>query len=1032
MPKSLSRSKCVSPDLVESEHLENRLTFVSLCLRHLPAIIAAVMLWTNTAFAQTTATYIGPNNGNWSNPANWDIGVVPINNGANTYNVIVPTGRTINFDVAGANNIAGLSLQDTGQINFGAGQSLNVTGFTLVAGNIVANGAGSGFMANSPLTVVQPSPELHATNGAVITVSSTSYINNRSYVDAPFLSAKGTGSRLNLQSITSLDSNGNAFDYASRNTIEAGQGGVIDLSGLRTVDGASGDDSLRFWAHTNGQINLDSLETISQTNNYTLASTIFEIESPLFSLPSLVDAVGTEFKTASGRTIDLPLLTSLRSGRIDIASGAIVNAPMLSNIAGTQLRVVSGASLNSAPLTTINDAELFTSDGGVITVTSTSYINNRSYVDAPFLSAKGTGSRLNLQSITSLDSNGNWGNYASRNTIEAGQGGVIDLSGLRTVDGASGDDSLRFWIHTNGQINLDSLETITRTNNITLASTIFDIDSGSLMLPKLTTTDGASFEIAPFCSASAPLLTQFKNGRLDIQPLATFTANNLTNIEGTYLRVAGGTIVNAPSFAQINDAELHAISGGQITVSATSYTNNRSYADAPFFSAIGTSSRLNLQTITSLNSNGNWGNYASRNTIEAGQSGFIDLSGLKTIDGASGDDSLVFLSYGSGRINIGTAGQTTNLVGGNTRFEVTGTNSVIRFGSSMNMAPNTEMKATLNGRFEAEGNLNISSTNPNSFDLKDGTLRMVGNSASMNGPQTLEVVSADIGLPSGALGNIGQIGRLQIGTGSISSRVILQDSFDNNLSFQGREALYLQGFPATNGLRIFNGSTLILNGQNAYTSDGQGNFTSLRSLIAPGQRAVAYDGGFISLTGEVGEVINGGFDSGDPSSPGVLPSFILSAPSSGGGGRIVSTPTPGNPNNKVAEIYAGSMVEMAQFVSTLDSPFRIEFDAMARHSTGELSLLLNNTLLDSWTWAELGTTDFSSFFVTVDDPLLRGLIDTKLAFRWNANTGHAVWLDNIRMTAVPEPGAGLVMLLAATGLSLQRRRRAEDCQKVAT
>ena len=37
---------------------------------------------TNAASGQTVATYIGPNNGNWSVPANWDIGVVPINNGS--------------------------------------------------------------------------------------------------------------------------------------------------------------------------------------------------------------------------------------------------------------------------------------------------------------------------------------------------------------------------------------------------------------------------------------------------------------------------------------------------------------------------------------------------------------------------------------------------------------------------------------------------------------------------------------------------------------------------------------------------------------------------------------------------------------------------------------------------------------------------------------------------------------------------------------------------------------------------------------
>jgi hypothetical protein len=142
--------------------------------------------------------------------------------------------------------------------------------------------------------------------------------------------------------------------------------------------------------------------------------------------------------------------------------------------------------------------------------------------------------------------------------------------------------------------------------------------------------------------------------------------------------------------------------------------------------------------------------------------------------------------------------------------------------------------------------------------------------------------------------------------------------------------------------------------------------------------------------------------------------------------KLVDAPTPGNPNNKAVEIYAGSIVEMTQQVSTLSGPFAIEFDAWGRNNSGTLSLLLDDILLGSWSYSELGNGNFLDFSVLVQNPALHGLIDAELAFRWDANTGHAVWLDNVQMiAAVPEPGVSCLLMLLGLWLPLQRRRKRE-------
>jgi len=67
--------------------------------KHLLLVCAAFALLGGHAFAQaTSSTYVGPDNGNWNDPANWSPAVVPNNNGVATFDVTIDN-KTVNLDI---------------------------------------------------------------------------------------------------------------------------------------------------------------------------------------------------------------------------------------------------------------------------------------------------------------------------------------------------------------------------------------------------------------------------------------------------------------------------------------------------------------------------------------------------------------------------------------------------------------------------------------------------------------------------------------------------------------------------------------------------------------------------------------------------------------------------------------------------------------------------------------------------------------------------------------------------------------------
>ena len=113
-----------------------------------------------------------------------------------------------------------------------------------------------------------------------------------------------------------------------------------------------------------------------------------------------------------------------------------------------------------------------------------------------------------------------------------------------------------------------------------------------------------------------------------------------------------------------------------------------------------------------------------------------------------------------------------------------------------------------------------------------------------SGIQFFEAGGEDLGLEGSTSGNFG-FGRLVIGQDEQPTTVMLLDLLDNgNRTGEAREALYLYGVGGLDGLELLGGSTLVLNGINAYAwLDDQ--WEHLNSWFEPGVTEIPFGGGTV-------------------------------------------------------------------------------------------------------------------------------------------------------------------------------------------
>jgi hypothetical protein len=513
----------------------------------------------------------------------------------------------------------------------GAGATVNAPAMTSLTESLVELGAfANQTFTHGPLSNINGT-SIRVSNGVVFNnITATSYsFNSQIYPlwsGGTLFSADGAGSRIDLSTIETI-TNGqpggrNAF------TISATNGGVVNLSGLTTINPVSGqDDYLIFAPATGGSINLSSLANINQSvtgNGYEFVYFAPGANTAI-NVPSLVNARRTRYSLPAGSSFNAPNLTSLTESIVTVNNPGTFNAPNITNLDATIINVSNGARFGPAGDT---------------------FFEQNSYVEGLFntsnvslWTADGAGTLLDLSGVREFRLGWDWGNTTFR--VTASNTGAIDLSGLTRISMRSGqDDKLAFDFNSGGTINLASLATIDLTGGNGNQGVSFNIAAGATVnLPALTTFNSTSFNLGA-------------NSILNLPALRSVGFWGLTLANGQQFRTGGLTNINNSQFNIRSGIQWGAVSGD---VLATSYsTTGYRYVNFNVFSAANPGSLLDLSSVQSMDFAWNdQDGTAYASTISATDSGVVDLRNVTRFTlPARGEDRVDFVQTTGGTINL--------------------------------------------------------------------------------------------------------------------------------------------------------------------------------------------------------------------------------------------------------------------------------------------------------------------------------------------------------------------------------------------
>ena len=251
-------------------------------------------------------------------------------------------------------------------------------------------------------------------------------------------------------------------------------------------------------------------------------------------------------------------LTALDSGVIELGNMATLNATSLTNISNTQLTIVPETTYNIGQLSKIDNARISVSGGATFgNVTDTSYFNDRNASETIF-SAEGSGSVLDLSSLTSV-TYGNTGGQ-SQKIVSASAGGLIDLSGVEVIDITPGQgDQFDFQIESGGTVDLSSLRSINSTAGNGTNRVRFEVSGGStLQLGGLQTTSREVQIDLQDLNSTISLTGDF---RLDP---TRWSSVNAAHFQGALLTVDGDFVLEQTDESLVNlDSAIVQIAGAR-------------------------------------------------------------------------------------------------------------------------------------------------------------------------------------------------------------------------------------------------------------------------------------------------------------------------------------------------------------------------------------------------------------------------------------------------------------------------------------
>jgi len=834
--------------------------------------ICAILALTAAAFAlqAQTVNWVGGNLYKlWSDPLNWSPQVVPLNGGGANYTVIVPANSSISFlpDLTGT--IDALSFGDNSVLDIAEDSQLEVAGVGVIRGTVQTDGARSAFRAPDGGVVLDFHPRLLARNGSLIVAGSSMYQWSGSDADAGLLLAD-TDATIDLRSVRTLSVAGGS--NVRMYTVRATENGVIDLSGLGTVTGPSGDDWLQFNLTTGGRIYLDSLQQIS-------GRVRFNVHVPTFELPRLGHAAATEFLLSDNVVVSLPQLLRLQSGRIALAAGARLDADALLGVHDATITVADGASFEApqlqtlervplalegtgafvAPnlsayresdlpivpgrdfragiLTDIYGARLSVADGAVFQVAATEYDTPANWTwYGTLFGADGAGSLLDLSSLRTMRTRYcHWSGYDYRYKVMANNNGVVDLSGLKSITGPEYSDRLlEFNVRNNGDIRLSSLRQVSQYVR-------FNIEVPRYEMSALEAADHTAFVLGDRTVLEVPGLTSLSEGcSIGWGFNSEIKAPQLRNFVNSGLSLSPGRILTVPAFTNVYGARFEVSGGRTFGVAATEYDTPANWTwYGTMFGADGAGSLLDLSSLRTMRTRYcHWSGYDYRYKVMANNNGVVDLSGLESITGPEYSDRLLELTVGTkGSLLLGPVDvlQYTSL-------RAMDSGSRLNFAALHLHAP-VRLSVGTRATCAVQGDFLFENTDANSIVIEGAYLQMDGTQ-----PQRLEVGGKDLG-PTGATTRNFGYSQLIVGETNRASVVRLVDTIDNGNRGAGGdpECLYLYGMDSA-GLRLLNGSRLILNGLKVYALVN-GQMQSLANLIPAGTNSAPFGEGFIALTG---------------------------------------------------------------------------------------------------------------------------------------------------------------------------------------
>lgn len=422
------------------------------------------------------------------------------------FTTLEATGTASALDLPKLTSVTDASYSDT--VEALNGGTVNLASLEELTANVNLESQGQGSVLKIPALVGYNVASAYPPDGPALTAKDGGVIDSGSLttVTGVIVTLSDT-SRISLGQISNIDdSNVIVQDGAVLSlpevktdqtpgfaTLEAtGTGSELDLVNLTSITVASFSDTVE--AESGGTVNLAGL--VNLTTNVNLEA---QGQGSILKIPDLV-----AFSSGQVYADDGPSLTAQDGGVIDSGS--------LTTINGVTLTLSDTSSISLGKLSNIDDSSVILQAGAMLSLPGvTSYQAPGSGI----LEATGTGSVLDLPNLTSVTD----GSF--RDTVEADNGGTVNLSGLTTLT---------------ANMNLEALG-----------------QRSILNIPKLMTFSVGSVFAAGGASLTAEGASEFNSGSLTtingVDVALNDTAVTLANVTDaviTSLALTGGASLSLP------------------------------------------------------------------------------------------------------------------------------------------------------------------------------------------------------------------------------------------------------------------------------------------------------------------------------------------------------------------------------------------------------------------------------------------------------------------------------------------------------